>query len=241
MLVIPAIDLRQGCCVRLEQGLMEKATVYGDKPGVQARRWQDCGARRLHVVDLDGAFAGKPQNRQAVASILQAVDVPVQLGGGVRDMATLEGYLELGVSWVILGTAALEDPDFVRQACERFPGQVLVGIDAKDGRVAVRGWADVSNTAAVELGQTMAAAGAAALIYTDISRDGMLEGPNLDAIQRFAAGVSVPVIASGGVARLEDIEALKALEPEGVSGVITGKAIYTGALDLAAAVTAAGA
>ena len=232
MIVIPAIDLKEGKCVRLEQGLMEKDTVFSDNPGAQAREWQEQGAELLHIVDLDGAFAGQPKNRGAIEAILKAITIPAQLGGGIRDLATIEAYLSLGLSRVIIGTAAQRNPELVREACIKFPGRIVVGIDAKNGMVAVQGWAELTDITAVELAKKFAGFGVAALIYTDIARDGMLQGPNLEATRALAEAVAIPVIASGGVSTLKDIENLMAIESFGVSGVITGKAIYTGAIRL---------
>jgi phosphoribosylformimino-5-aminoimidazole carboxamide ribotide isomerase len=236
MLVIPAIDLKEGRCVRLEQGLMERDTVYSDDPAAQARNWQEQGGELLHIVDLDGAFAGVPRNREAIAAIVRAIDIPTELGGGIRDLATIEAYLELGVGRVILGTVAKENPQLVAEACRLFPGRIVVGIDARDGLVAVRGWADITEKKASDLAKEMEGFGVSAIIYTDIARDGMLQGPNLEATRLLAESISIPVIASGGVSSLRDIENLLAIEASGVVGVITGKAIYTGALDLREAV-----
>ncbi|MEJ2699593.1 MAG: 1-(5-phosphoribosyl)-5-[(5-phosphoribosylamino)methylideneamino]imidazole-4-carboxamide isomerase [Desulfuromonadales bacterium] len=236
MLVIPAIDLKEGRCVRLEQGLMEKDTVYSDDPAAQARTWQEQGGELLHIVDLDGAFAGVPRNREAISAIVRAVDIPTELGGGIRDLATVEAYLGLGIDRVILGTVAKENPALVAEACRLFPGRVVVGIDANNGYVAVRGWADVTEKKASELAKEMEGYGVAAIIYTDIARDGMMQGPNLEATRALAESIAIPVIASGGVSSLRDIENLMAIEDSGVIGVITGKAIYTGALDLREAV-----
>jgi phosphoribosylformimino-5-aminoimidazole carboxamide ribotide isomerase len=236
MLVIPAIDLKEGRCVRLEQGLMERDTVYSDNPAAQARSWQEQGGELLHIVDLDGAFAGVPRNREAIAAIVRAIDIPTELGGGIRDLPTIEAYLDLGVGRVILGTVAKENPQLVAEACRLFPGRIVVGIDAKDGLVAVRGWADVTEKKASELAKEMEGFGVSAIIYTDIARDGMLQGPNIEATRALAESISIPVIASGGVSSLRDIENLLAIEDSGVIGVITGKAIYTGALDLREAV-----
>jgi phosphoribosylformimino-5-aminoimidazole carboxamide ribotide isomerase len=236
MLVIPAIDLKEGRCVRLEQGLMERDTVYSDDPAAQARSWQEQGGELLHIVDLDGAFAGVPRNREAIAAIVRAIDIPTELGGGIRDLATIEAYLELGVGRVILGTVAKENPHLVAEACRLFPGRIVVGIDARDGLVAVRGWADVTEKKASDLAKEMEGFGVSAIIYTDIARDGMLQGPNLEATRLLAESITIPVIASGGVSSLKDIENLLAIEASGVVGVITGKAIYTGALDLREAV-----
>ncbi|MCP3176551.1 MAG: 1-(5-phosphoribosyl)-5-[(5-phosphoribosylamino)methylideneamino]imidazole-4-carboxamide isomerase [Desulfuromonadales bacterium] len=236
MLVIPAIDLKEGRCVRLEQGLMDKDTVYSDDPAAQALIWQEQGGELLHLVDLDGAFAGVPRNRDAIRAIVEAVSIPTELGGGIRDMATIEAYIDLGIDRVILGTVAKENPALVGEACRSFPGKIVVGIDAKDGLVAVRGWADITEKRASDLAREMEDFGVAAIIYTDIARDGMMQGPNIEATRQLAESISIPVIASGGVSRLQDIENLMAIEASGVTGVITGKAIYTGALDLRQAV-----
>jgi phosphoribosylformimino-5-aminoimidazole carboxamide ribotide isomerase len=236
MIVIPAIDLKEGKCVRLEQGLMDRDTVFNDDPGAQAKVWEEQGAELLHIVDLDGAFAGEPKNRLAIEAIVQAITIPTQLGGGIRDMATIEAYLALGIGRVIIGTAAQKNPDLVKEACTKFPGRIVVGIDAKNGMVAVQGWAEVTDITAAGLAKKFEGFGVAAIIYTDISRDGMMQGPNIAATRALAESISIPVIASGGVSRLVDIENLMAVEASGVSGVITGKAIYSGALDLAAAI-----
>ncbi len=236
MIVIPAIDLKEGRCVRLEQGLMEKDTVYNNDPGAQARSWQEQGGELLHIVDLDGAFAGVPRNREAIRAIVDAVSIPTELGGGIRDLPTIEAYLELGIDRVILGTVAKENPQLVREACQRFPGHIVVGIDARDGLVAVRGWADITEKLATELAKEMEGFGVEAIIYTDIARDGMMGGPNLEATRALAEAITVPVIASGGVSCLEDIASLMTIEQYGVTGVITGKALYTGSLDLRTAV-----
>ena len=236
MIILPAIDLKDGRCVRLEQGLMDKDTVYHDDPAAQALIWQEQGGEYLHIVDLDGAFAGVPKNREAIKAIVAAIAIPAELGGGIRDLATIEAYLELGIERVILGTVAKENPALVQEACRLFPGRIVVGIDAKDGLVAIRGWADVTEKKASELATEMEGFGVAAIIYTDIARDGMMQGPNIEATKALAESISIPVIASGGVSSLADIRNLLAIEASGVSGVITGKAIYTGALDLRAAV-----
>ncbi|MBW6510188.1 MAG: 1-(5-phosphoribosyl)-5-[(5-phosphoribosylamino)methylideneamino]imidazole-4-carboxamide isomerase [Desulfuromonadales bacterium] len=236
MIILPAIDLKDGRCVRLEQGLMDKDTVYHDDPAAQARIWQEQGGEYLHIVDLDGAFAGVPKNREAIKAIVAAIAIPAELGGGIRDLATIEAYLELGIERVILGTVAKENPALVQEACRLFPGRIVVGIDAKEGLVAIRGWADVTEKKAAELAKEMEGFGVAAIIYTDIARDGMMQGPNIEATKALAESISIPVIASGGVSSLADIRNLLAIEASGVSGVITGKAIYTGALDLRAAV-----
>jgi len=236
MIVIPAIDLKEGKCVRLEQGLMERDTVFCDNPAEQALEWQRQGAELLHIVDLDGAFAGEPKNRSAIEAIVAALEIPTQLGGGIRDLATIEAYLSLGIGRVILGTAAQRNPELVEEACRLFPGRVVVGIDAKNGMVAVQGWAEVTGVTAVELARKFEGFGVAAIIYTDISRDGMMQGPNIAATRELAESITIPVIASGGVSSLTDIENLMAIESSGVAGAITGKAIYTGAIRLADAV-----
>jgi phosphoribosylformimino-5-aminoimidazole carboxamide ribotide isomerase len=224
----PAIDLKDGACVRLRRGAMDEATVYSDDPAAQARLWQDSGCRWLHVVDLNGAFAGRAVNEGAVAAILAAARVPVQLGGGIRDMAGVERWLAAGVRRVILGSAAVRDPALVREACRRFPGQVAVGIDARDGFVATDGWAETSTLAAADLAARFADAGVAAVIYTDIGRDGMLSGLNLEQTAALAAEITIPVIASGGVGSLDDLRALKALNAPNIEGVIVGRALYDG-------------
>jgi phosphoribosylformimino-5-aminoimidazole carboxamide ribotide isomerase len=231
----PAIDLKDGACVRLRRGAMDEATVYSDDPAAQAQAWQAAGCRWLHVVDLNGAFAGRPVNGDAVAAILAAAQVPVQLGGGIRDMAGVERWLAAGVRRVILGSAAVRDPALVREACRRFPGQVAVGIDARDGFVATDGWAETSTLAAAELAARFAGAGVAAIIYTDIGRDGMLAGLNLEQTAALAAGCAIPVIASGGVGSLDDLRALKAVAGDSIEGVIVGRALYDGRVDAAEA------
>ncbi|GAB4170891.1 MAG: 1-(5-phosphoribosyl)-5-[(5-phosphoribosylamino) methylideneamino]imidazole-4-carboxamide isomerase [Geothermobacteraceae bacterium] len=236
MIILPAIDLKEGKCVRLEQGLMDRDTVYSDDPAAQARAWQEQGGEYLHIVDLDGAFAGVPKNKDAIEAIVAAIDIPCEIGGGIRDLQTIEAYLSLGVDRVILGTIAKENPAFVAEACDKFPGRIVVGIDAKDGLVAVRGWADVTEKKATELAKEMEGFGVAAIIYTDIARDGMMQGPNIEATRALAESISIPVIASGGLSSLDDIRRLMEIESSGVTGVITGKAIYSGAIDLRKAV-----
>ena len=235
MILFPAIDLKDGACVRLRQGRMEEATLYNPDPAAQARAFADAGSRWLHIVDLNGAFAGKPVNYAAVRAILEAVAIPLQLGGGIRDMATIEAWLAAGVARVILGTAALRDAALVRAACRRFPGRVAVGIDARGGRVAVEGWAKTAAIEAKELALVFEGAGVAAIVYTDIERDGALEGANVEATAALARALTTPVIASGGVASLDDLRALKAHEENGIIGVIAGRALYDGRLDPAAA------
>ncbi|MFP3869480.1 MAG: 1-(5-phosphoribosyl)-5-[(5-phosphoribosylamino)methylideneamino]imidazole-4-carboxamide isomerase [Syntrophobacteria bacterium] len=240
MLIIPAIDLKEGKCVRLERGVMSTATVYSDDPAATARRWQAEGARWLHVVDLEGAVASQPKNREAVAAIVEAVDIPVQLGGGVRTLETLSGYLELGVERVVLGTAAQRDPNLLVVACKKFPGKVVLALDSRGDRVAVEGWSETTQTEPAELAHKFENLGLAAIVYTDILRDGMQSGPNVEATRRLARSLSIPVIASGGVGRIEDIQALRPLEADGVVGVIVGRALYTGSIRLVEAIAVAG-
>lgn len=235
MILFPAIDLKGGRCVRLEQGDMAKATVFNADPAAQAESFERQGFVYLHVVDLDGAFAGEPKNAQAVEDILARVKMPVQLGGGIRNLATIEGWLEKGVSRVIIGTAAVRDPGLVREAARLHPGRVAVGIDARDGFVAVEGWAKTSELSALELGRRFEDAGVAAIIYTDISRDGILQGLNMEATLALAEAVDIPVIASGGLASLADVERLLAPDCAKLAGAITGRALYDGRLDPAEA------
>ena len=235
MILFPAIDLKDGQCVRLLRGDMDKATVFNDDAGAQAAAFVAGGCSWLHVVDLNGAFAGHPVNGDAVDAILAAVDVPVQLGGGIRDLETISMWLKRGISRVILGTVAVRDPDLVREACERYPGAVAVGIDARGGQVAVEGWAEVSELSAIELAARFEDAGVAAIIYTDIDRDGAMQGVNVEATAELAASTSIPVIASGGVSSLDDLRALKTRADTGIAGVISGRALYDGGLDLGAA------
>lgn len=238
--VIPAIDVLEGRCVRLYQGDYDRSQVFNDNPTEVARQWVEQGASRLHVVDLDGAKAGQPVNTKAIEAIVQAVPVPVQVGGGLRDRTGVTQLLDIGVERVILGTAAVEDHALVQQLCEEFPGKIVVGIDARNGRVATRGWLETSDVAATELAGQMSQLGVAAIIYTDIHRDGTLSGPNLDALRELARAVSVPVIASGGVSSITDLLSLLALEPLGVRGVIVGRALYTGDVSLKEAIQAVG-
>lgn len=236
MLIIPAIDLKDGQCVRLRQGAMDDSTVFSDDPVATAGRWVDAGCRRLHLVDLNGAFAGTPVNGEAVTAIVRAYPrLPVQIGGGIRTLETIEHYIHAGVSYVILGTAAVKRPAFVREACAAFPGKVIVGLDARDGRVATDGWAEVSALMATDLAKRFEADGVSAIVYTDIARDGMMQGVNVDATLAMARASSIPVIASGGITNLDDIRALAAVAHEGIAGAITGRAIYEGRLDVAEA------
>jgi phosphoribosylformimino-5-aminoimidazole carboxamide ribotide isomerase len=239
MLIIPAIDLKEGKCVRLERGVMSTAKVYSDDPVTTAKRWQAEGAEWLHVVDLDGAFAREPKNREAIAAIVKAVDVPVQVGGGVRTFETLSFYLKLGVKRVVLGTAAHNNPELLVQASDRFPGKLVLGIDSRKGRIAVEGWSQTTEIVPGKLAEKFANLALAAIVYTDISRDGMETGPNIEATRRLAKAVTIPVIASGGVGSLRHIQALLPLEQDGVVGVIVGRALYAGSLELAKAIALA--
>lgn len=236
MLIIPAIDLKDGQCVRLQQGRMEDATVFGADPVEMAARWVEAGCRRLHLVDLNGAFEGKPMHAEVVAAISRRYpQLPIQIGGGIRTIDSIEAYVEAGVSWCIIGTAAVKDPGFVRAACNAFPGKIIVGIDAKEGLVATEGWADVSTVKATDLARDFADAGVSAIVYTDIARDGMMQGVNLEATVEVAQAGGIPVIASGGVTNMSDIERLCTVADKGLLGAITGRAIYEGKLDLRAA------
>jgi phosphoribosylformimino-5-aminoimidazole carboxamide ribotide isomerase len=232
MLLIPAIDLKDGHCVRLKQGDMEQSTVFSEDPAAMASHWVEQGARRLHLVDLNGAVSGRPRNESAVKAILSVVggQIPVQLGGGIRDLDTIERYLDDGVSYIIIGTAAVKNPGFLHDACGAFPGQIIVGLDAKDGKVATDGWSKMTRHEVLDLAKKFQDYGVEAVIYTDIGRDGMLSGVNVEATVRLAQAVTIPVIASGGLASMADIEALCAVEAEGIEGVICGRAIYTGEL-----------
>lgn len=241
MILYPAIDLKDGACVRLLRGDMEQATVFSQDPASQAHSFQDAGFKWLHIVDLNGAFAGKPVNHLAVESILSAIDIPAQLGGGIRDIATIERWLKAGITRVILGTIALRDPALVKLACKQFPGHIAVGIDGKGGKVAVEGWAEESHMAVVDLALQFEDAGVSAIIYTDINRDGLLAGPDLEGTATLAKKLSTPVIASGGMSSLEDVRQVKALEKDGVSGVILGRSLYDGRIDPHAALEIANA
>lgn len=245
MLLIPAIDIKDGHCVRLQQGDMDRATVFSQDPGEMARHWLAQGARRLHLVDLNGAFAGKPKNEAAVKAIVKAVreyavktgteEVPIQLGGGIRDLDTIERYLDDGLSYIIIGTAAVKNPGFLHDACSAFPGQIIVGLDAKDGKVATDGWSKLSGHEVIDLARKFEDYGCEAIVYTDIGRDGMMGGVNIEATVRLAQSMTIPVIASGGVHGIKDVEALCAVQDEGIEGVICGRSIYEGTLDLRSA------
>jgi phosphoribosylformimino-5-aminoimidazole carboxamide ribotide isomerase len=233
MLLIPAIDLKDGHCVRLIQGDMDQSTVFSEDPADMALQWVNKGARRLHLVDLNGAFAGKPQNFSAIRSILKAVgdNIPVQLGGGIRDLDTIEKYIDGGIRYVIIGTAAVKNPGFLQDACSAFGGHIIVGLDAKDGKVATDGWSKLTGHEVVDLAKKFEDYGVESIIYTDIGRDGMLSGINIDATVKLAQALSIPVIASGGLSNMQDIEGLCGVEDEGIEGVICGRAIYSGDLD----------
>ncbi|QJY32419.1 1-(5-phosphoribosyl)-5-[(5-phosphoribosylamino)methylideneamino]imidazole-4-carboxamide isomerase [Diaphorobacter sp. JS3050] len=237
MLLIPAIDLKDGHCVRLKQGDMDQSTTFGEDPAAMARKWADAGARRLHLVDLNGAFAGQPKNKAAIKAILAEVgaDIPVQLGGGIRDLDTIERYIDAGLRYVIIGTAAVKNPGFLKDACSAFGGHIIVGLDAKDGKVATDGWSKLTGHEVVDLARKFQDWGVESIIYTDIGRDGMLSGINIEATVKLAQALTIPVIASGGLAGIADIEKLCEVENEGVEGVICGRAIYSGDLDFAAA------
>ena len=239
MIIYPAIDIRGGRCVRLTEGRFDAETVFADDPAEMALKWAGMGAEFLHLVDLDGALAGEGKNVPVIERILQSVNIPVQLGGGIRNLETIEKLLALGVTRLILGSAAVRNPQLVEEACKKYPGHIAVGIDAKNGEVAIEGWGKGSGVAATELAKKMAAYGVETIIYTDISRDGMLSGVNVEATAALARACGVPIIASGGVASLEDIRRVKAVEADGVQGCIIGKAIYTGAVDLKAALALA--
>jgi phosphoribosylformimino-5-aminoimidazole carboxamide ribotide isomerase len=236
MLLIPAIDLKDGKCVRLRQGRMDEETVFADDPLDMARRWVDAGAKRLHLVDLNGAFAGKPVNADVIHRIAEAYpDVPIQVGGGIRDEDTVQLYLDAGVQYVIIGTKAVRAPHFVNDLCLEFPGHIIVGLDARDGKVAIDGWSKLSNHDVTDIAQRFERDGVAAIVYTDISRDGMMQGVNVEATAKLAGEISIPVIASGGISSLDDIKALLAVADEGIMGAIIGRALYEGSIELAEA------
>lgn len=238
MLIIPAIDLKDGECVRLKQGVMEDSTVFSDDPVGMAAKWVEAGGRRLHLVDLNGAFDGKPVNGEVVKSISKAYPkLPIQIGGGIREFSTIEAYLDAGVTYLIIGTKAVKDPEFVTQACKEFPDHIIVGLDAKDGLVATDGWASVSNIKATELAKRFEQDGVSSIVYTDIARDGMMQGVNVEQTVAMAKASSIQVIASGGITNMDDIKALAAVSASGICGAITGRAIYEGTLDVAEAQT----
>lgn len=236
MLLIPAIDLKDGKCVRLRQGRMDDSTIFSDDPVAMAGRWVEAGARRLHIVDLNGAFAGQPVNAQVIRRIAQAFpELPIQIGGGIRSEETVETYLDAGVQYVIIGTKAVQEPHFVSDLCLEYPGHIIVGLDAKDGRAATNGWSKLSKHDVIDLAQVFERDGVEAIVYTDIGRDGMMQGVNVEATVRLAQSINIPVIASGGVSTLNDVQALCAVEQEGIMGAIIGRALYEGSIDLAAA------
>jgi len=234
MIIIPAIDLKDGKCVRLLQGKKEEVTVYSDDPPAMARHWQELGGEILHVVDLDGAFTGEQHNFSKIKAIREAIDIPIEVGGGIRDVDRIQKLIDIGVDRTIIGTSAAKNPEIVQEACKKFPGKVLIGIDARDGKVAVKGWVEVTELDVIEFAKQMQDAGTAGIIYTDISRDGMLTGPNIEAMATMVKSVQIPVIASGGVSKLDDIKNL--MQIEHLWGVITGKALYSGAMDLKEAI-----
>jgi phosphoribosylformimino-5-aminoimidazole carboxamide ribotide isomerase len=242
MLIIPAIDIKDGKCVRLQQGEMQSATVFSDQPGQMAAKWKELGAQRLHVVDLNGAFAGKPKNEAVIKDIVAAMrsedgeDIPIQLGGGIRDLETIERYLDDGITWIVIGTAAVKSPGFLHEACDAFPGHIIVALDAKDGKVATDGWSKLTGHDVIDLAKRFQDYGVEAVLYTDIGRDGMLSGVNIDATVKLAKELTIPVIASGGLSNLDDIKKLQAVEDEGIMGVIAGRSIYEGTLDFKKAI-----
>jgi len=236
LIIIPAIDIKGGKCVRLEQGLMNKETIFSDHPEEIALQWERKGAKRLHIVDLDGALYGKPFNKKDIKKILDTVSVPVELGGGIRDLDTIEEYIYLGIDQIIIGTIAYKNPHLVEVGCKRYPGKIIVSIDAKDNYVSVEGWTEHTSITAIDLAKRFEDMGIAAFIYTDIQRDGMRSGPNIDGIREFAKGINVGVIAAGGVSSIKDIEDLLTLQKDGVSGIITGRALYDGSIKLEEAI-----
>lgn len=236
MIVIPAVDLKEGRCVRLSQGRMDQESVYSENPLQMAKHWESKGAERLHVVDLNGAVSGRPVHVSLIEEIARSVHIPIEVGGGIRDLETIEGYFTSGVYWVILGTAAFSNGDLLKEACRRFPGRIILGVDARGGKVAIRGWNETVPMTAVDLVKRCEGDGLSAVIFTDIERDGMSTGLNWEATSALARSTSIPVIASGGVSKIEDIEQLMKLEPDGVTGVVVGRALYTGRLDLEEAI-----
>jgi phosphoribosylformimino-5-aminoimidazole carboxamide ribotide isomerase len=236
MIIIPALDLKEGRCVRLSQGRMDQESIYSEKPVQMAKHWESKGAERLHVVDLNGAVTGKPYHKSLIKEITKSVHIPVEVGGGIRDLETVEGYLSLGVEWVILGTVAFQNRLLIEKACQRFPGKVILSIDAKGGWVAIQGWKEIVSTDTIDLAKQFEGMGLSAIIFTDVERDGMSTGLNWEMTRALARSTSIPVIASGGVSRIEDIEHLMPLESDGVIGIIVGRALYTGRLDLEEAI-----
>jgi len=236
LIIIPAIDIKGGKCVRLEQGLMNKETIFSDNPEEMALQWKRKGARRLHIVDLDGAVYGKTVNKKAIKKILDTVSIPVELGGGIRDLDTIQEYIDLGIDQIIIGTIAYKNPHLVEMACKRYPDKIIVSIDSKDNYVSVEGWTEPTSITAIDLAKKFEDMGIAAFIYTDIKRDGMRSGPNIDGIREFAKGIHVEVIAAGGISSMKDIEDLLSLENDGVSGIITGRALYDGSINLEEAI-----
>lgn len=239
MLIIPAVDIKNGKCVRLLQGRMDRETVFSQDPAAMAHKWARAGAKRIHVIDLDGAFAKHPQNMNAVEKIVKSVNVPIQLGGGIRNLETIRMVIDKGVDRVIVGTQAVQSPEFVNKACDEFPGRIVLGIDARKGQVAIEGWSQTTHVRAIDLANQFESSGLVAINFTDIHRDGMLKGPNLEEIRSLAEGTSIPVVASGGVSNLTDIHRLLELESVGVVGAIVGKALYSGSLNLMEAIEAA--
>jgi len=236
MIIIPAVDIKGGRCVRLRQGIASKETIFSDQPEEMAKKWYDMGAERIHVVDLDGAFSGRPVNIRLVEKIVKDVSAEIEVGGGIRDIDTIKRYIEIGVKYVILGTVAIKDPDIVIEASEIFPGRIIIGIDARDGKIAVEGWTKGEDITPVEIAKRFESYKIASIIYTDIKRDGMKTGPNIDAIKKLAISTNIPIIASGGISSIEDIKRLLPLESYGVEGVIIGRALYDGDIDLAKAI-----
>jgi len=236
VIIIPAVDIKGGKCVRLEQGFMDRETIFSDYPEEMALQWERKGARRLHLVDLDGAVQGIPFNKKVIRNVVDRVSIPVQLGGGIRDLDTIEGYINLGIDQIIIGTVAYKDPDLVETACKRYPGRIIVGIDSKDSYVSVEGWTEPTNIIAIDLAKRFEDMKINSIIYTDIKRDGMKRGPNIDAIREFATAINAPVIAAGGISSIKDIENMAELEEDGLSGIIVGRALYDGSIRLEQAI-----
>ena len=240
MIIIPAVDIKGGKCVRLEQGFMDRETIFSDYPEEMALQWERKGAKRLHLVDLDGAVQGIPFNKKVIRNVVDRVSIPVQLGGGIRDLDTIEGYINLGIDQIIIGTVAYKDPDLVETACRRYPGRIIVGIDSKDRYVSVEGWTEPTNIIAIDLAKRFKDMKINSIIYTDIKRDGMKRGPNIDAIREFATDINVPLIAAGGISSIKDIENMAELEEDGLSGIIVGRALYDGSIRLEQAINTLG-